>query len=144
VRRAYGRLLLWSTVAGLKRRPAETPLEYAARLDRARDACRASERAGGGQGGPLTPLRRRLARRLVAPPAGEAVAIAGAYVRACYGRDAVSEADAARVEADWHRLRRQLPLLSLASRYAAGRPTTPSTGGAVYTYPKVDSASSPR
>jgi hypothetical protein len=54
----------------------------------------------------------------VAPPRGEAVAIAGAYVRACYGRDAVSEADAARVEADWQRLRRRLPLLSLAPKGA--------------------------
>jgi hypothetical protein len=39
-------------------------------------------------------------------------------VRACYGRETVSEAEAERVEADWQRLRRRLPLLSLAPRGA--------------------------
>ena len=119
VRRTYGRLLRWSTVAGLKRRPAETPLEYAARLERVQGACAAPAGAGAAGGGPLDALGQRLARRLVSPPAGEAVAIAGAYVRACYGQHQVSEADAERVEADWTRLRRQLPLLSLASRRPA-------------------------
>jgi hypothetical protein len=119
VRRTYGRLLLWSAVAGLKRRPAETPLEYAARLERTQAACAAPAGAGAA-GGPLSTLGRTLARRLVAPPEGEAVAIAGAYVRACYGQHRVSEADAARVEADWIRLRRRLPLLSFAPRSSAG------------------------
>jgi hypothetical protein len=118
VRRTYGRLLVWSTAAGFKRRPAETPLEYAARLERAQDACADPSQTASQGGGRLGPIGQLLAQRLIAPPAGEAVAIAGAYVRACYGRDALSEAEAERVEADWSRLRRQIPLLSLAPRSA--------------------------
>ena len=111
VRHTYARLLFWGALAGLGRRAAETPLEYAARL-RGVQAAWAAPAPAGAQRAPATGPRG-LARRLAVPLAGEAEGIAGAYVRSRYGREAVTEARAREVHAHWVRLRSQLPLLAL-------------------------------
>jgi transglutaminase-like putative cysteine protease len=105
-RRAYRQMTLFGGLFGMRRKPSQTPLEYAQWLTN--DLRRTLERDGA-----VSALRLR---QLVGAPNGAAETIASAFVRSQYGHEDLSDADRERVEAGWKELRVQLPVLLLRDR----------------------------
>jgi transglutaminase-like putative cysteine protease len=105
-RRTYRRMTLLGGLFGLKRRPSQTPIEYARALtsgiQRTLD-----------QDGAVTALRLK---QLVGTPNGAAEAIATTFVRSQYGHEELRELDRDLVEDSWKELRFKLPVLLLRDR----------------------------
>jgi transglutaminase-like putative cysteine protease len=106
VRRTYRQMTLLGALFGLRRKPSETPLEYARSLTRGLE--RTLE-----QDGAVSALRLR---QLVGAPNGAAEAIASTFVRSQYGQESLSELDRERVTEGWKELRMKLPVLLLRDR----------------------------
>ncbi len=103
-RRTYRWMTLYGALFGHRRKPSQTPTEYARALTR--DLHRTLDRDGA-----ATTLRR-----LVGAPNGAAEAIASAFVRSQYGHESLTEADRDHIEAGWRELRVQLPVLLFRDR----------------------------
>lgn len=106
VRRTYRRMTAYGAFFGVRRAPAETPLEYAARLTRELGTCWQRE----------SPMDVLYPRRLFHAPNGEAESIAAAFVRTRYGRQDVGSAERDHAVQCWKHLRWQLPVLLLRDR----------------------------
>jgi hypothetical protein len=106
VRRTYQRMSTYGALFGIRRKPSQTPLEYAQTLT---DGLRRTLADDG-------PAARFGLRDLVGPPNGAAEAIASSYVRSQYSQQDLSELDRERVLEGWRELRRQLPVLLLRDR----------------------------
>ena len=107
VRRLYRRMTLYGALFGFKRKPSQTPLEYARALTAGLAAT--IEREDGALGA----LRLR---QLVGSPNGAAETIAATYVRTQYGQQPLTETDRELVLDGWKDLRWKLPLLVLRDR----------------------------
>lgn len=106
VRRVYRRMTFYGAVFGMRRRPSETPLEYA------RSLTVGLHRTIEGEGAGAT-LRLR---QLVGSPNGAAEQIAASYVRTMYGQQELNEVERERVIEGWKELRWRMPLLLLRDR----------------------------
>jgi transglutaminase-like putative cysteine protease len=106
VQRAYRHMTFFGALFGLRRKPSQTPLEYARtlteNLNRTLD-----------QDGTVGALRLR---RLVGETNGAAETIAAAYVTTLYGQREPSGLEAERVADEWSELRWKLPVLLLRDR----------------------------
>ncbi|HEU5316927.1 MAG TPA: transglutaminaseTgpA domain-containing protein [Chloroflexota bacterium] len=105
-RRTYRRMTLFGQMFGLKRDPAQTPLEYARALTRGIERTLDQEGAVGA-------LRLR---QLVGTPNGAAETIASTFVRSQYGHQELTELDRENLEDGWRDLRLKLPVLLLRDR----------------------------
>ena len=105
-RRTYRRMLLLGSLFGLRRKPSQTPIEYARLLT-------SSIQRTLDQDGAVNALRLR---QLVGTPNGAAEAIATTFVRSQYGHEELRELDRDLVEDSWKDLRFKLPILLLRDR----------------------------
>ena len=105
-RRTYRRMTLLGSLFGLRRKPSQTPLEYARELT-------GSIQRTLDQEGAVTALRLK---QLVGAPNGAAEAIASTFVRSQYGHEELRELDRDLVEDSWKELRFKLPVLLLRDR----------------------------
>ena len=105
-RRTYRWMTWLGALFGRRRRPSETPLEYARAITDSITHTVEQDRV----------LARLRVRDLVGPPNGAAEAIAASYVRTQYGQQDLSEADRERVLEGWRDLRWKMPLLLLRDR----------------------------
>ena len=105
-RRTYRRMTLLGSMFGMRRKPSQTPLEYARALS-------GGIRSTLDQEGAITTLRLK---QLVGEPNGAAEAIASTFVRSQYGHEELRELDRDLVEDSWKELRFKLPLLLLRDR----------------------------
>jgi hypothetical protein len=106
VRRTYRQMTVLGAVFGLRRRPSQTPLEYARTVTENLARTIESDRA-------LAVLRLREA---IGTPNGAAETIATSYVRTQYGQRDLSEAEREQVIDGWRELRWKMPLLLLRDR----------------------------
>ncbi len=106
VRRTYRQLTLVGALFGLRRKPSQTPLEYARTVTDQLTRTIEHDRA-------LATLRLR---QVIGAPNGAAEAIASSYVRTQYGHQDVSEAERVQVIEGWRELRWKMPLLLLRDR----------------------------
>jgi transglutaminase-like putative cysteine protease len=106
IRRAYRRMTLYGALFGVRRKPSETPLEYARTLN-------AGLRHTLDRDGMVSTLRLK---QFVGTPNGAAEAIASSYVRSQYSQEALTETDRDLVIDGWRELRKQLPVLLLRDR----------------------------
>jgi transglutaminase-like putative cysteine protease len=106
VQRTYRQMTQYGALFGMRRKPHETPLEYASGLS-------TGLRRTLEQDGAVKTLRLR---ELVGTPNGAAQVIARSYVRAQYGQREPSELERDEVRESWRELRRQMPLLLLRDR----------------------------
>ena len=134
VRRLYRRMVFLGGLLGRKRRPAETPLEYAAALTREMQRSLEQERNG-------------WLKSVMEVPDDAAQRIAASYVRAQYGQRSPSDTERTEVEEAWRNLWWHLPLLLVRERVrtapgagrrvpagaAADRPTNGRANGAATT-----------
>lgn len=103
VRRLYRRMVFLGGLLGRKRRPAETPLEYAAALTREMQRSLEQERNG-------------WLKSVMEVPDDAAQRIAASYVRAQYGQRSPSDTERTEVEEAWRNLWWHLPLLLVRER----------------------------
>lgn len=106
VRRTYRHMTLAGALFGLRRKPSQTPLEYARTLTDQLSHTIENDRA-------LATLRLR---EVIGVPNGAAEAIASSFVRAEYGQRDVSEAEREQVTDGWRELRWKMPILLLRDR----------------------------
>lgn len=106
VRSTYQRMTLYGALFGLRRKPSQTPLEYARSLGNGLTETIERDRT-------LSALRLR---ELVGPPNGAAEAIAASYVRTRYGQQDLDGLERERVIEGWKELRWKMPLLLLRDR----------------------------
>jgi transglutaminase-like putative cysteine protease len=106
VRRTYRQMTLLGALFGLRRRPSQTPLEYARTVTDQLTRTIENDRA-------LSTLRLR---DVIGPPNGAAETIAASYVRAQYGQRDLSERERVQVVDGWRELRWKMPLLLLRDR----------------------------
>ncbi|MAG37250.1 MAG: hypothetical protein CL878_13530, partial [Dehalococcoidia bacterium] len=106
VRRLYRRMVFLGGLFGRKRRPAETPLEYAEALTREMQLSLDQERNG-------------WLKSVMDVPDDAAQRIAASYVRALYGQQSPSDAERTEAEHAWRNLWWHLPLLLVRERASA-------------------------
>jgi len=106
VRRTYRQMTFLGALFGMRRKPSQTPIEYARSLTR--DLERTLD-----QEGAVSALRLR---QLIGKPNGAAETIAATFVRTQYGQEELTETDRERVTDGWKELRVKMPLLMLRDR----------------------------
>lgn len=106
VQRAYRLMTFFGGLFGMRRKPSETPLEYARSLTQGLTKTLEQEGA----------VTRLHLRDLVGPADGAAETIAASYVRTMYGHQELSEVEREQVVEGWRELRWQIPVLLLRDR----------------------------
>ncbi|HEX2326906.1 MAG TPA: transglutaminaseTgpA domain-containing protein [Chloroflexota bacterium] len=106
VRRTYSQMTFLGSLFGLRRKPSQTPLEYARSVTDQLTRTIETDRA-------LSTLHLR---DVIGPPNGAAEAIASSYVRAQYGQRDLSQRERETVVDGWRDLRWKMPLLLLRDR----------------------------
>ncbi|MGI8422634.1 MAG: transglutaminase TgpA family protein [Chloroflexota bacterium] len=105
-RRTYRRMTVLGALFGMRRKPSQTPLEYARALNGSIERTLNQE-------GAVTTLRLK---QIFGATNGAAEAIASTFVRSQYGREELREPDRELVEDSWKELRFKLPVLLLRDR----------------------------